>query len=67
MYKKRYDLFSTFISHIWDYILERNYRQCVNMSYPWSSFSVHMVFLLPSLFCYYLPLKEDVVPHFILD
>ena len=36
-------LFSTFISLTWDYILERNNRQCVNKGYPWSSFSVHMV------------------------
>ena len=40
-------MFSTFISH---YILERNNicRQCVNMGYPWSSFSVHLI-LLPSI------------------
>ena len=39
-------VFSTFISHIWDYILERNNRQCVNMGYTWSSFSVHIILLL---------------------
>ena len=39
-------MFSIFISHIWDYILERNNRQCVNMGYPWSSVSVHMILLL---------------------
>ena len=38
-------MFSIFISHIWDYILERNNRQCVNMAYPLSSISVHMILL----------------------
>ena len=39
-------MFSTFISHIWVYILERNNKQCVNIGYAWSSFSVHMTYLL---------------------
>ena len=46
-------LFSTFISHIWDYILGRNNRQCVNVGDPWSSVCVHMILLreIHTTFC----------------
>ena len=54
--------FSTFISHIWDYILERNNRPCVNMGYPWSSFSVHMILLTNKV--YTNGEEETVYPNF---